>query len=154
MTELKSQMKNINASQSEECKKYMVYLAQYPEIFEDLVTNAVLDFSIYDSIKSMDEENPIYSFHVLRCEQGIEIEPEKGEDADLELALSAVAVDKLTQTKTKSDYIKLFGYYYNDPDEDEGWIDFVLHKRTNQIIEMGYGKFAVEAGVIEDEYGI
>ena len=151
MIELVSQMINKNASQSLEGKKYMEYLSQYPEIFSDLVNNSILNFTIYDSIEGMDDGNHLDAFHVSRNEHGIELKSGKAAESDMELAVSLVAVQKLTQTKTKSEYIKLFGLFYNDPDETEGWIDFVLHKRTQALIDMGYGKFAKEAGIIEDE---
>ncbi|MHA1490652.1 MAG: hypothetical protein ACTSRI_13470 [Promethearchaeota archaeon] len=151
MIELVSQMVNRNASQSMEGKKYMEYLSQYPEIFSDLVNNSILNFAIYDSIEGMDDGNPLDVFHVSRNEHGIELKSGKADQSDMELALSLVAVQKLTQTKKKTEYIKLFGIFYNDPDEKEGWIDFVLHKRTHTLIDMGYGKFAKEAGILEDE---
>ena len=59
-----------------------------------------------------------------------------------------------SQNETKKDYAEQFGLFYNEPDEEEGWIDFILHKRTKTLIKMGYGKFAEEAGILEDEDSI
>ncbi len=132
-------------------KKYMKFLAKYPDIFSDLVTGSNLDFAIYEKLDDLEEENPLCCFNVLRTENGIELKSGKADDPDLELAVSTEAVNKLVLNETKSDYAQQFGIFYNEPDEDEGWIDFVLHKRTKTLIRMGYGKFAEEAGILEDE---
>ena len=88
---------------------------------------------------------------MLRNKQGIEIKPGSVNESDLELALSVGAVNKLLQTKDKVEYTKLLGTFYNDPDEKKGWIDFRFHKRTQTIIDMGYGRFAKTAGILKDE---
>jgi hypothetical protein len=69
----------------------------------------------------------------------------------LELALSIEAIKKLIQTNSKEEYTKLLGDFYNEPDEEKGWIDFVLFKRTQLVIDMGYGRFAKTAGILKDE---
>jgi len=136
-------------------KKYTAFLSQYPEIFSDLVNRSDFDFALYDSLDGYDNNSPIDSFHVLRNKEpgieGIEIIPGKAYEPDLELALSTIAVEKLIQTNTKEEYAQLLGSFYNEPDEKEGWIDFILHKRTQTIINMGYGRFAKTAGILEDE---
>ena len=60
-------------------------------------------------------------------------------------------VKKLIQSNTKVEYAEHFGSFYNDPDEEKGWIDFELHKRTQMLINMGYGRFARTAGILSDE---
>jgi hypothetical protein len=57
----------------------------------------------------------------------------------------------LIQTNNKIEYAQLLGRFYNEPDENEGWIDFMLHKRTQLLIDMGYGRFAQTAGILEDD---
>ena len=132
--------------------EYMKFLAKYPEIFADLVDQAILDFAIYNSIDDLEEEKePAFKFNVLRTGEGIQIKPGGADEPDLELALSISAVEKLIKNKSKNDYATQFGLFYNEPDEDEGWIDFILHKRTKTLIKMGYGKFAEEAGILDDE---
>jgi hypothetical protein len=88
---------------------------------------------------------------VLRTYNGIEIKPGNSKSADLELSLSVGAVEKLIKTQDKEEYAKLLGSFYNDPDEKNGWIDFTLHKRTQVLIDMGYGRFAQTAGILEDD---
>jgi Fe-S oxidoreductase len=132
--------------------KYMAYLGQYPDIFSDLVQGSVMDFTLYSKIEDLEAEcDPIEAFNVLRTEKGIDINPGRADNADLELALSLVAVGKLVTCPTKAAYAELFGKFYNEPDEVEGWIDFILNKRTKTLIKMGYGKFAEAAGILEDE---
>ena len=135
-------------------KKYTLFLSQYPEIFSDLISGSIFDFAIYDSLESYDKESPIDIFNVLSNGNGIEIKPGKSKDGDLELALSVDAVKKLIKTKDKEEYARLLGSFFNEPDEENGWIDFMLHKRTQILIEMGYGKFAQTAGILEDDYSI
>jgi heterodisulfide reductase subunit D len=149
--ELSSKVFDISQSKSEICQDYMEFLGNYPEIFSDLISSSDMNFAIYDSFENFEDENPMDIFHVKRDEEGIEIIWGRADDADLELALSREAVGKLIQTSTKKDYAKLFGDFYNEPDLDEGWIDFLLHKRTKTLIDMGYGKFAESAGILEDE---
>ena len=132
-------------------KEYMNFLANYPEIFSDLVPGSILDFAIYETLDDLESEKPLCCFNVSRSEQGIELKTGKADDPDLELAVSTDAVTQLINKETKSDYASQFGSFYNEPDEEEGWIDFVLHKRTKTLIKMGYGKFAEEAGILEDE---
>ncbi|NHI92410.1 MAG: (Fe-S)-binding protein [Candidatus Lokiarchaeota archaeon] len=133
-------------------KEYMNFLAKYPEIFADLTESSILDFAIYNGIDDLEEEkDPAFKFNVLRTGGGIEIKPGGADEPDLELALSINAVEKLIKNKTKNDYAEQFGLFYNEPDEEEGWIDFILHKRTKTLIKMGYGKFAEEAGILDDE---
>ncbi|MFW9937278.1 MAG: hypothetical protein ACFFD5_06490 [Candidatus Thorarchaeota archaeon] len=136
---------------TEIAKNYTAFLSKFPEIFSDLVQGSIFDFAIYDSIKSYDEKSPVDVFNVLQNGQGIEIKPGRADDADLELALSIEAVKKLIQTDTKTEYAKLLGNFYNFPDEKKGWIDFFLNKRTQTLIDMGYGRFAKTAGILEDE---
>ncbi len=132
--------------------EYMNFLAKYPEIFADLAEQSILDFAIYNSIEDLENENePAFKFNVLRTGDGIEIHSGGADEPDLELALSINAVGKLIKNKTKTDYAEQFGLFYNEPDEEEGWIDFILHKRTKTLIKMGYGKFAEEAGILDDE---
>nr|MDO8115258.1 (Fe-S)-binding protein [Candidatus Sigynarchaeota archaeon] len=132
--------------------KYMEYLAKYPEIFSDLVQGSIMDFTIYNTITDMENKcEPVEAFNVSRSEIGISMNIGRADNADLELALSVKAVEKLTRCPTKSEYAQQFGKFYNEPDEIEGWIDFVLNKRTKTLIKMGYGKFAETAGILEDE---
>jgi hypothetical protein len=148
---LKSQIIDKEIYKTEIAKRYTIFLAQYPEIFSDLIQGSNFDFAIYNSFGAYDDESPVDIFNVLCNGHGIEIKPGNAVNADLELALSIKAIEKLIQTKTKVEYTKLFGYFYNEPDEEKGWIDFVLHKRTQTLIDMGYGKFAKTAGILEDE---
>ncbi len=132
--------------------KYMAYLAKYPEIFSDLVQGSVMDFTLYNKIEDLEaERDPIEAFNVLRTEKGIDINPGRADSADLELALSIAAAEKLITCSTKAAYAEQFGKFYNEPDEVKGWIDFILNKRTKTLIKMGYGKFAEAAGILEDE---
>ena len=152
--ELTSQIIDKEAYKTEIAKKYTTFLAQYPEIFSDLIFGSNFDFALYHSIETYDSESPADIFNVLRNGNGIVIKPGRAIDPDLELALSVGAVEKLIQTKTKIDYANLLGTFYNDPDEEIGWIDFVLHKRTQTLINMGYGKFAQTAGILKDDDAI
>ncbi|MBY9011419.1 MAG: hypothetical protein KGD70_03505 [Candidatus Lokiarchaeota archaeon] len=147
--ELTSQIIDKEAYKTELAKNYTTFLAQYPEIFSDLIFGSNFDFALYDSIETYDKESPMDIFNVLRNENGIEIKPGRAINSDLELALSVIAVKKLIQSKTKIEYAQLLGTFYDDPDEEIGWIDFVLHKRTQTIIDMGYGKFAQTAGILK-----
>lgn len=149
--ELSSQIIDVNAYKTELAKKYTSFLSKYPEIFADLINGSVFDFAIYESLENYDEHSPVDIFNVLRNGKGIEIKPGKADDSDMELALSTEAIKKLIQTNTKVEYAELLGYFYNDPDEKKGWIDFELHKRTQTLINMGYGKFARTAGILSDE---
>jgi len=148
---LLSQLVDKDAYKTDIAKRYTTFLSQYPEIFSDLDNGSVFDFCLYNSIDEYDDLSPVDVFNVLRNGQGIEIKPGKANESDLELALSIDAVKKLLQTKDKEEYTKLLGTFYNEPDEEKGWIDFVLHKRTQAIIDMGYGRFAKTAGILEDE---
>ena len=149
--ELTSQIIDKEAYKTEIAKKYTEFLAQYPEIFSDLIFASNFDFALYNSIKTYDKESPVDIFNVLRNGNGIEIKPGRAINSDLELALSVSAVKKLIETNTKVEYANLLGTFYNDPDEEKGWIDFVLHKRTQTLIDMGYGKFAKTAGILKDD---
>lgn len=153
MTEdhLTSKLYNQKAFKTELAKKYTTFLSQYPEIFSDLVSGSNFDFAIYKSIEEYDVGSPLDIFNVYRNGQGIEIKAGRAIDADLELALSISAVKKLIQTKNKIEYAQLLGTFYNEPDENKGWIDFMLHKRTQLLIDMGYGRFAQTAGILEDD---
>ncbi len=149
--ELTSQIIDKKVYKTEIARKYTKFLAQYPEIFSDLINGSNFDFALYDSIETYDKESPVDIFNVYRNGNGIEIKPGRAVDSDLELALSVDAVKKLIQTKTKVDYAQLLGLFYDNPDEEKGWIDFVLHKRTQTLINMGYGKFAQTAGILKDD---
>jgi hypothetical protein len=149
--ELTSQIINQEAYKTDIAKKYTTFLAQYPEIFSDLIFGSNFDFALYNSIETYDKESPVDIFNVLRNPNGIEIKPGRAVDGDLELALSVDAVKKLIQTSTKQEYAQLLGTFYDDPDEEQGWIDFVLHKRTQTLIDMGYGRFAQTAGILKDD---
>ncbi len=130
---------------------YVNYLSKHPEIFTDLVSGSVLDFTIYNSIDDFEDElPPTGKFHVIRLEDKIEIYLGNADNPDLQLALSTGAVRELVDSATKKEYSLKFGNFYNDP-EEELWIDFILHKRTKTLIKMGYGKFAEEAGILDDE---
>ncbi len=148
--ELTSQIIDKKAYKTEIARKYTKFLAQYPEIFSDLIFGSDFDFALYDSLEAYDKESPVDIFNVYRNGNGIEIKPGSAIDSDLELALSIDAIEKLIQTNTKEEYAKLLGFFYNNPDEEKGWIDFVLHKRTKTLIDMGYGRFAKTAGILED----
>jgi len=149
--ELTSQIIDKKAYKTEIARNYTKFLAQYPEIFSDLINGSNFDFALYDSIETYDKESPVDIFNVYRNGNGIEIKPGRAFDSDLELALSVDAVKKLIQTKTKVEYAQLLGSFYDDPEEEKGWIDFVLHKRTQTLINMGYGKFAQTAGILKDD---
>jgi hypothetical protein len=149
--EMTSQIIDKKAYKTEIARNYTNFLSRYPEIFSDLINGSDFDFALYDSLEAYDKESPVDIFNVYRNGQGIEIHPGSAIDSDLELALSVNAVNKLIQTKSKVEYAQLLGSFYNNPDEEKGWIDFVLHKRTNTLIEMGYGKFAKTAGILEND---
>ena len=149
--QLKSIIYDQKAYKTELAKNYTTFLSRYPEIFSDLVSGSNFDFAIYNSIEEYDAISPSDIFNVYRNGQCIEIKPGRAINADLELALSVQAVEKLIQTKNKVEYAKLLGSFYNEPDEFNGWIDFTLHKRTQTLIDMGYGRFAQTAGILEDD---
>ncbi len=144
-----SQIKDKKAYKTEIVRNYTEFLSKYPEIFSDLSNGSNFDFAIYDSNKSYKNDSPIEVFNVYRNGQGIEIKPGSAEDSDLQLSLSKYAVEKLIRTKTKDEYSKLLGNFYNHPNVEKEWIDFTLLKRTQIVIEKGYGKFAKTAGLIE-----
>ncbi|MFX1239262.1 MAG: hypothetical protein ACFE8P_16300 [Promethearchaeota archaeon] len=146
-----SQIINKNSYKTEIARKYTKFLSKYPDIFSDLVDGSDFDFALYDSIEAYDNLSPLDIFHVYRNGNGIEIKPGRAIDSDLELALSINAIEKLIQTNNKKEYAQLLGYFYNNPDEEKGWIDFILHKRTHTLIKMGYGKFAKTAGILEND---
>ncbi len=149
--EMKSMIYNQKAYKTELARKYTTFLSKYPEIFSDLISGSHFDFAIYDTIEEYDARIPQDIFNVYRNGQGIEIKPGRATNADLELALSVTAVEKLIKTTNKIDYAQLLGTFYNEPDEHKGWIDFMLYKRTQILIDMGYGKFAQTAGILEDD---
>lgn len=149
--ELSSEVQTKIGINTKICNHYMEFLSQYPEIFSDLVKGCDMNFAVYDSFDDFEDENPMDVFHVIRNGEGIEIHAGKADDADLELALSKEAIKKLIETDNKDEYASLFGSFYNEPSFTEGWIDFLLHKRTRTLIDMGYGKFAESAGILEDE---
>jgi len=143
-----------NEYKTEIAKNYTKFLSKFPEIFSDLDQGSIFDFAIYDSIKSYDEKSPLDVFNVLQNGREIEINPGRAKNPDIELALSVQAVNKLIKTGTKEEYVKLLGSFYNNPDEEKGWIDFFLQKRTQTLIKMGYGKFAKTAGILESDNDI
>jgi hypothetical protein len=149
--ELSSEIADTHVYKTELARKYTTFLSHFPEIFSDLDKDSNFDFALYDSLDAYDDSSPIDIFNVLRNGTGIEIKPGRAKDGDLELALSVEAVKKLVQTKDKVEYAQLLGSFFNHPDEEKGWIDFVLHKRTQTLIDMGYGKFARTAGILSDE---
>jgi hypothetical protein len=149
--EMTSQIIDKKSYKTDIARKYTTFLSKYPEIFSDLISGSVFDFALYNSIETYDKQSPLDTFNVYRNGNGIEIKSGRAVNSDLELALSIKSVEKLIQTKDKKEYAELLGYFYNNPDEDNGWIDFVLHKRTHTLIEMGYGKFAKTAGILEDD---
>ena len=146
-----SQLIGRNSYKTVTVRIYSTFLANYPELFSDLVKASVFDFAIYHSLESYDKGAPYDIFNVYCNGKGIEIKPGKAEDSDLELALSVEAVQQLIQTKDKEQYAQLLGSFFNEPDEEKGWIDFILHKRTQLLIDMGYGKFAQTAGILSDD---
>jgi hypothetical protein len=149
--ELTSQIIDQKKYKTEIARRYTSFLSKYPEIFSDLISGSDFDFALYDSIEAYDNRTPVDVFHVYSNGHGIEIKPGRAIDSDLELALSIDAVKKLIQTNTKVEYAKLLGTFYNYPDEKKGWIDFFLNKRTQTLIDMGYGKFAQTAGILNDD---
>ncbi|MEX2750733.1 MAG: (Fe-S)-binding protein [Candidatus Freyarchaeota archaeon] len=132
-------------------QRFMKYLDEHPNIFADLVKDSIVDFSIFDSLESFESEKPpLEAFHVVRTEYGIKINNSKANAADVEIAFSQNAVKNLVSSKDEKQYAKRFGKFYNEPTE-ETWIDFLLNRSTRVLIKMGYGKFAREAGILEDE---
>lgn len=149
--ELTSQIIDHEKCKTKLAKKYTTFLSKYPEIFSELASGSVFDFALYQTLKQYDNHSPVDIFNVYRNGNGIEIRPGRANDPDLELALSIDAVEKLIKTKSKVEYAQLLGNFYNHPDEEKGWIDFFLHKRTQTLIDMGYGKFAQTAGILQED---
>ena len=150
-----SQMKETDSKHAEEVAvskdRFPEYLGNHPEIFEGLITDSVLDFARFKSWDSFDKgEKPLTVFHVKRLRDGIEIKPGRAEVADVALNLSPGAVEDLISSRDSEEYAKKFGRFYNEPTETK-WIDFLLNKSTKTLIRMGYGKFAREAGILEEE---
>ena len=149
--QLKDMVHGKKVYKTELVRKYTTFLSKYPRIFSDLISGFNFDFAIYNSIEEYDLGSPLDVFHVNGNGHSIELKPGRATDSDLELALSVQAVEKLIQTKSEEEYTHLLGYFYNEPDEKKGWIDFILHKRTQTIIDMGYGKFAQTAGILNND---
>jgi hypothetical protein len=127
------------------------YLERHPEIFADLVSDSVLDFANFKSWNSFDKgDKPLSVFHVRRTQNGIEIKPGRAERADVALNFSPDAVEDLVSSFDRDEYARKFGRFYNEPTETK-WIDFILNKSTKTLIRMGYGKFAREAGILQEE---
>jgi hypothetical protein len=149
--QLKTNVYNQKTCKTELARKYSMFLSKYPEIFSDLISGFRFNFAIYKSIEEYDAGSPLDVFYVYGNGHSIELKPGRATSPDLELALSIQAVEKLIQTKNKEGYTQLLGSFYNEPDEQKGWIDFILHKRTQTIIDMGYGRFAQTAGILKDD---
>ena len=64
--ELTSQIIDKEAYKTEIAKKYTIFLAQYPEIFSDLISGSIFDFALYDSAETYYKESPVDIFNVLR----------------------------------------------------------------------------------------
>lgn len=132
-------------------RQFIKYIDNHPNIFVDLITDSLLDFSLFNSLDEFeDEKPPLEVFHVLRTEDGINIDYGKANAADVEIAFSQNAVQNLISSKSEKQYAKRFGRFYNEPTE-ETWIDFLLNRSTRVLIKMGYGAFAREAGILEDQ---
>ena len=132
-------------------QQFSKYLDNHPNIFVDLVTDCLIDFSLFNSLNEFeDEKPPLEVFHVLRTEDGINIDYGKANASDVEIAFSQTAVKNLISSNSEKQYAKRFGKFYNEPSE-ENWIDFLLNRSTRVLIKMGYGAFAREAGILEDE---
>jgi heterodisulfide reductase subunit D len=127
------------------------YLGHHPEIFVDLVSDSILDFASFRTWDSFDRgEKPLTVFHVKRDQDGIDIKPGRAERADVALNFSPDAVKDLVASADRDEYAKKFGHFYNEPTETR-WIDFILNKSTKTLIRMGYGRFAREAGILQEE---
>nr|MDO8134212.1 (Fe-S)-binding protein [Candidatus Njordarchaeum guaymaensis] len=127
------------------------YLESHPEIFVDLVMDSMLDFATFNSWNSFDKgEKPLNVFNVRRTQNGIEIRTGRAERADVALNFSPDTIKDLVASGDRDEYAKKFGRFYNEPTETK-WIDFILNKSTKTLIRMGYGKFAREAGILEEE---
>jgi heterodisulfide reductase subunit D len=127
------------------------YLESHPEIFVDLVMDSILDFASFNSWNSFDKgEKPLNVFNVKRTQDGIAIGLGRAERADVALNFSPEAIKDLVASRDRDEYAKKFGRFYNEPTETK-WIDFILNKSTKTLIRMGYGKFAREAGILEEE---
>lgn len=132
-------------------QQFVKYLDNHPNIFVDLVNDSLIDFSLFSTLEEFENEKPpLEAFHVLRTDDGIRIGTGKANAADVEIAFSQKAVQKLVSSNDERQYAKRFGKFYNEPTEDI-WIDFLLNKSTRVLIKMGYGAFAREAGILEDE---
>lgn len=132
-------------------KEFPRYLEQHPEIFEDLAQDSILDFTTFNSWNSFDKgEKPLNVFNVRRAKVGIEIKPGRAERADVALNFSPETIEDLIASRDRDEYAKKFGRFYNEPSEIK-WIDFILNKSTKTLIRMGYGKFAREAGILEED---
>jgi hypothetical protein len=136
---------------TELAKKYTTFLSQFPEIFSDLISGFRFDFAIYNSVEEYEARSPMDVFYIQGNGHSIELKPGRATSPDLEFALSKQAVEKLIQTNDKVEYTQLLGYFFNEPDEQKGWVDFILHKRTQTIIDLGYGRFAQTAGILKDD---
>ena len=149
--QLKSILSNQQVYKTDLAKKYSTFLSKYPEIFSDLVSGFRFDFAIYNSIEEYEAGSPIDVFFIEGNGHSIELKPGRAPNPDLEFAVSIQAVEKLIQTKDEVEYTQLLGYFFNEPDEQKGWVDFILHKRTQTIIDMGYGRFAQTAGILKED---
>ena len=127
--------------------KLMDYLSEHVEIFKGLRVGCKFNYEIVD----WETEKPKLKFYVTVLESGerpkIKISKGVADNPDVTIIISEPAAERLVECKERSEYAELFGNFFNEP-TDEEYIDVILHRSTKELMRMGYGEFAREAGLI------
>ncbi|MEX2703046.1 MAG: (Fe-S)-binding protein [Candidatus Baldrarchaeota archaeon] len=127
--------------------KLMDYLNEHVEIFKGLRVGCKFNYEIVD----WKTQEPQLKFYVTVLESGekpkIKISKGVADNPDVTIIISEPAAEKLVECKERSEYAELFGNFFNEP-TDEEYIDVILHRSTKELMKMGYGEFAKEAGLI------
>jgi len=127
--------------------KLIDYLSKHVEIFRGLRVGCKFNYEIVD----WETQEPKLKFYVTVLESGekpkIKISEGVADNPDVTIIISEPAAKRLVACKDRSEYAELFGNFFNEP-TDEEFIDVILHRSTKELMKMGYGEFAREAGLI------
>ncbi len=128
-------------------KRLMDYLNGHVEIFKGLRVGCKFNYEIVD----WKTQEPKLKFYVMVLESGerpkIKISMGAADNPDVTIIISEPAAEKLVKCEERSEYAEAFGNFFNEPTEEE-FIDVILHRSTKELMRMGYGEFAREAGLI------